>query len=138
AMAAGAGAVAREQLGLPAPAGSALLVAGAATAVLFGLDGVVRTIAAVVPWLLGAVLLVALGNLAPHPLDPGWAPPAPAVPPAWPPAAGPSGPNTLTPGGGVRGPLGRASPRKACCRGPSWGPPSWPAGPWPSTSASSP
>lgn len=117
AMAAGAGAVAREQLGLPAPAGSALLVAGAATAVLFGLDGVVRTIAAVVPWLLGAVLLVALGNLATHPLDPGWAPPAPAVLPAWPLAAVAYGSYNLILAVGVLGPLGRASPRQALLPG---------------------
>src|SRR5690606_2602416 len=101
----------------PAPAGSARLVAGAATAVLFGLDGVVRTIAAVVPWLLGAVLLVALGNLATHPLDPGWAPPAPAVLPAWPLAAVAYGSYNLILAVGVLGPLGRASPRQALLPG---------------------
>lgn len=117
AMAAGAGAVAREQFGLPAAAGSTLLVAGAGATVLFGFNSVVRAIAAVVPWLLGAVLLVAAGSVAAHPLSVDWAAPEQAVFPSWPLAALAYGSYNLVLSLAVLGPLGRVSPRKALLPG---------------------
>lgn len=117
AMAAGAGAVAREQFGLPAAAGSTLLVAGTVVTVLFGLNSVVRAIAAVVPWLIGAVLLVAAGSLATHPPALEWAAPERAVFSSWPLAALVYGSYNLVLSVAVLGPLGRVSPRQALLPG---------------------
>ena len=113
AMAAGAGAVAREQFGLPALAGSTLLVAAAGATVLFGIDWVVRAIGAVVPWLFLAVLVVAAGSVTSHPLALDWAAPERAVFPSWPLAAVAYGSYNLVLSLAVLGPLGRVSPRSA-------------------------
>ncbi|HEY8531467.1 MAG TPA: hypothetical protein VIL08_04390 [Limnochorda sp.] len=117
AMAAGAGAVAREQFGLPALAGSTLLVTAAGLTVLFGLDSVVRAIGAVVPWLLVAVLVVAVGTVSSYPLALDWAAPERAVFPSWPLAAVAYGSYNLVLSIAVLGPLGRVSPRSALLPG---------------------
>ncbi|BAS29148.1 YkvI family membrane protein [Limnochorda pilosa] len=121
AMAAGAGAVAREQLGLPAALGSTLLVAGAAGTVLFGIEGVVRAISAVVPFLVGAVLLVCLGSLGSRPLLLSWAAPGRAFFPVWPLAALAYASYNLVLSLSILGPLGRVSPSRSLLPGAAMG-----------------
>lgn len=117
AMAAGAGAVASEQLGLPAFLGSTLLVAGAAATVLFGVQSVVSAISLVVPFLVGSVLFIAVNALATRPLFLSWAAPERAFFPAWPLAAVAYGSYNLVLSLSVLGPLGRVSPARALLPG---------------------
>ncbi len=67
-MAAGAGAVAREQLGLPPLVGSSFILLFTYCTVLSGLDNVMKAIGLVVPFLLIAVLGVAFYSIVSNPI----------------------------------------------------------------------
>ncbi len=69
-MAAGAGAIAREQLGLPPLIGSLFILFLTFCTVLSGLDNVIKAIGLVVPFLLTAVLGVALYSIISNPITP--------------------------------------------------------------------
>lgn len=63
AMIAGAGSVLRQEFGIPWIAGAGLLCLVTIVTVLFGLKGVVASISAIVPFLLGSVLVVSFAVL---------------------------------------------------------------------------
>lgn len=67
-MAAGAGAIAKEQLGLPSLAGSVLILFFTFCTVLSGLDNVMKAIGLVVPFLLIAVVSVAIYSIVSNPI----------------------------------------------------------------------
>ncbi|KUO59255.1 MAG: hypothetical protein APF84_10000 [Gracilibacter sp. BRH_c7a] len=69
-MAAGAGAIAKEQLGLPPFIGSLFILLLTFCVVLSGLDNVIRAIGLVVPFLLLSVLGVALYSIIANPIIP--------------------------------------------------------------------
>lgn len=69
-MAAGAGAVAEEQLGLSSLAGSLLIMILTCGTVLSGLNNVIKTIGFIVPFLLITVLAVALISVISNPISP--------------------------------------------------------------------
>jgi len=71
AMAAGAGAVFREQFGLAPVLGSLVIVAATMLTVLVGISGVIKAISFVVPLLLISVLGISLATLVTQPIDPG-------------------------------------------------------------------
>ena len=67
-MAAGAGAIAKEQFGLPSLSGSMFILLLTFYIVLSGLDNVIRAIGLVVPFLMTAVLGVALYSIVSNPI----------------------------------------------------------------------
>lgn len=88
AMAAGAGAIFREQFGFPGIAGSLVLVAATIFTVLIGISGIISAISYVVPVLLLAVFGIAAATLAAGPIDPAavalWAGSSRPAVPFWP------------------------------------------------------
>jgi uncharacterized membrane protein YkvI len=111
AMTAGAGAIFREQFGLPHIAGSLVLVAATMLTVLVGISGVISAISYVVPVLLLAVFGIAAATLAAGPIDPGavalWAGSSRPAVPFWPLSAVVYVSYNLVLGVSVLGPLGR-------------------------------
>lgn len=83
AMAAGSGALFREQFGLPGLLGGGLLLAATALTVLLGLHGVIASLSFVAPVLLASVFLVSLQVLRTTPVHTGWARPDLALLPSW-------------------------------------------------------
>ncbi|MGE5580089.1 MAG: hypothetical protein ACM3WU_08620 [Bacillota bacterium] len=84
-MIAGAGSVLRQEYGIPWAFGAGLLCLATVATVLFGFRGVVTSISAIVPFLLGSVLFVSLAVL--YARGPALrTPPATALPavPSWP------------------------------------------------------
>lgn len=81
-MAAGAGAVAEEQLGFSSLAGSLLIMILTFGTVLSGLNNVIKTIGLIVPFLLVTVLAVALISIISNPISPEKLSHLHSVPPA--------------------------------------------------------
>lgn len=88
AMAAGAGAIFKEQLGLPYLLGSLVMVAGTVLVVLVGIHGVINAISFVVPVLLVSVFGLTIATLLTRPIDLAainqWADAGRAPVPFWP------------------------------------------------------
>lgn len=126
AMAAGAGAIFREQFGLPYLLGSFVMVAGTVLIVILGIHGVLNAISFVVPLLLVSVLGLSLATLLTRPLDLAaitqWADAGRAPVPFWPLSAIIYVSYNLVLGVSVLAPLGRlVEDPKAVQRGALYG-----------------
>lgn len=85
-MLAGSGAVFREQLGLPALLGGAVMAAAASATVLLGTGGVVRSIALFVPFMIATMFATAAATLSQRPFLANalrWHEPGLAASPRW-------------------------------------------------------
>lgn len=111
AMAAGGGAIFREQFGLPHVLGSLVMVAATVFTVLIGISGVISAISYVVPVLLAAVFGIAIATLVANPVDFGavsrWAAASRPPVPLWPLSAIVYVSYNLVLGVAVLAPLGR-------------------------------
>jgi len=83
AMAAGAGATLEQAYGLPYWVGLVGMAAAALVTVVFGIGGVVKSVSVIVPFLLAAVLGVAVATLLGYPVDLDFARPEWAAVPHW-------------------------------------------------------
>ncbi|HHW09278.1 MAG TPA: hypothetical protein GXX29_04835 [Firmicutes bacterium] len=120
-MAAGAGAVFREQFGLPALLGNIFMIVISVGTVLLGIEGVLSAIGFVAPILVGSVLLISFATILTTPIQWQWADPAAAAVHNWPFSAITYVSYNLVLAVAVLAPTGALAEEKELKRGSWWG-----------------